>query len=253
MHENETLAARHRCASAPWLCRRAGHASGSGDHTPRRQKDRSRRHRWHRGAADQGRRSSGAEAGAIQWRQKSLLEILRRARQGEESDAGREFGDVRRVVYESGLWLFGSAPRGRKEADLDKPAYEYRPKPLPEYPAYADLAGDARYKKITSRMLLSHTPGFADWRWFEDVLKLKIHFERAERASVFVVSFARIEARLPDHARRWHRTDETRAKARAQPSLSSRKLFRYSVSRTSRAPQNLEPPPPCQFRFAPST
>jgi CubicO group peptidase (beta-lactamase class C family) len=46
--------------------------------------------------------------------------------------------------------------------DLDKAVYQYLPKPLPEYPNYADLANDPRYKRITARMLLSHTGGFAN-------------------------------------------------------------------------------------------
>jgi CubicO group peptidase (beta-lactamase class C family) len=61
--------------------------------------------------------------------------------------------------------------------NLDKPVYQYLPKPLPEYPNYADLASDLRYKLITARMLLSHTSGFPNWRWFEEGQKLKIHFE----------------------------------------------------------------------------
>ena len=65
--------------------------------------------------------------------------------------------------------------------DLDKPVYQYLPKPLPEYPKYADLAVDPRYKRITARMLLSHTSGFANWRWLEDDRKLKIHFEPGSR------------------------------------------------------------------------
>jgi len=65
--------------------------------------------------------------------------------------------------------------------DLDKPVYQYLSKPLPEYPNYADLATDPRYKRITARMLLSHTGGFANWRWFEDDRKLKIHFEPGSR------------------------------------------------------------------------
>jgi len=48
--------------------------------------------------------------------------------------------------------------------DLDKPIYQYLPKPLPDYSRYSDLAGDERYKKITSRMLLDHTSGFPNWR-----------------------------------------------------------------------------------------
>jgi len=65
--------------------------------------------------------------------------------------------------------------------DLNKPIYQYLPKPLPEYPTYADLAGDDRYKKLTLRILLSHTSGFPNWRAFEDDRKLKIHFEPGTR------------------------------------------------------------------------
>ncbi|HKN24388.1 MAG TPA: serine hydrolase, partial [Candidatus Acidoferrum sp.] len=65
--------------------------------------------------------------------------------------------------------------------DLDKPVYQYLPKPLPEFPNYADLANDLRYKRITARMLLSHTSGFPNWRAFEDDRKLKIHFEPGSR------------------------------------------------------------------------
>ena len=65
--------------------------------------------------------------------------------------------------------------------DLDKPVNQYLPKPLPEYPKYADLAADKRYKRITARMLLSHTSGFPNWRWLEDDRKLHIHFEPGSR------------------------------------------------------------------------
>jgi len=61
--------------------------------------------------------------------------------------------------------------------DLDKPIYQYLPKPLPEYPAYKDLADDPRYKRITARMLLSHTSGFPNWRWTTENRKLNINFE----------------------------------------------------------------------------
>ena len=65
--------------------------------------------------------------------------------------------------------------------DLDKPIQQYLPRQLPEYPRYADLAGDERYKKLTLRILLSHTTGFPNWRWFEADRKLKIHFEPGTR------------------------------------------------------------------------
>ena len=65
--------------------------------------------------------------------------------------------------------------------DLDKPVYQYLPKPLSDYPNYADLAGDPRYARITARMLLSHTSGFPNWRYLEDDRKLRIHFEPGSR------------------------------------------------------------------------
>jgi CubicO group peptidase (beta-lactamase class C family) len=66
---------------------------------------------------------------------------------------------------------------GEGKLDLDKPVYQYFPKPLPEYPAYKDLAADPRYKKITARMLLSHTSGFPNFRWINDDKKLNINFD----------------------------------------------------------------------------
>jgi len=65
--------------------------------------------------------------------------------------------------------------------DLDKPVYQYLPKPLPEYDDYKDLSGDARYKKITARMLLDHTAGFPNLRRFTDDKKLSIDFEPGKR------------------------------------------------------------------------
>lgn len=65
--------------------------------------------------------------------------------------------------------------------DLDKPVYRYLPKPLPEYPHWADLAGDDRYKKLTLRILLRHTTGFPNLRAFEDDRKLRIHFDPGTR------------------------------------------------------------------------
>jgi CubicO group peptidase (beta-lactamase class C family) len=65
--------------------------------------------------------------------------------------------------------------------NLDKPVYEYLPKPLPDYPDYKDLAEDVRYKRITARMLLSHTAGFPNYRWLNDDHKLNINFEPGTR------------------------------------------------------------------------
>lgn len=68
-----------------------------------------------------------------------------------------------------------------KVIDLDKPVYQYLPKPLPDYPQYADLRGDPRYKLITTRMLLSHTAGFPNFRWLNQDHKLNINFQPGTR------------------------------------------------------------------------
>jgi CubicO group peptidase (beta-lactamase class C family) len=65
--------------------------------------------------------------------------------------------------------------------ELDKPVYEYLPKPLPEYPAYKDLADDPQYKLLTMRMLLDHTSGFPNWRRFTDDKKLRTYFPPGSR------------------------------------------------------------------------
>jgi CubicO group peptidase (beta-lactamase class C family) len=70
---------------------------------------------------------------------------------------------------------------GEGKIDLDRTIDKDLPKPLPDYPGYADLAGDVRWRRLTPRMLLSHTSGFANWRAFEDDRKLRIHFEPGSR------------------------------------------------------------------------
>ena len=68
-----------------------------------------------------------------------------------------------------------------KILDLDKPVYQYLPKPLPEYEGYEELARDSRYKQLTARMLLSHTSGFANLRFLEPDRKIRIHFQPGSR------------------------------------------------------------------------
>jgi len=65
--------------------------------------------------------------------------------------------------------------------DLDKSIASYLPKPLPEYPRYKDLARDERWKKLTMRILLSHTTGFPNFRWIEPDRKLRFHYSPGER------------------------------------------------------------------------
>ncbi|MBO2010711.1 serine hydrolase domain-containing protein [Hymenobacter negativus] len=68
-----------------------------------------------------------------------------------------------------------------KRLDLDKPIAQYLPKPLPEYEAYQDLAGDARWRRLTARMALTHTTGLPNLRWIEPDKKLRFKFEPGAR------------------------------------------------------------------------
>ncbi|WP_417451385.1 serine hydrolase domain-containing protein [Kordiimonas sp.] len=77
--------------------------------------------------------------------------------------------------------------------DLDRPISEYLSKPLPEYTGesvledYSDLQGDPRWEKLTLRMLLSHTTGLPNYRFFTQEGefdrdgKLQFYFEPDER------------------------------------------------------------------------
>lgn len=77
--------------------------------------------------------------------------------------------------------------------DLDTPLAAYLDKPLPDYDTqaihpdkygpYKDLAGDPRWKKITARMVLTHSTGFLNFYWLEPDQKLRIHFEPGSRFS----------------------------------------------------------------------
>jgi CubicO group peptidase (beta-lactamase class C family) len=65
----------------------------------------------------------------------------------------------------------------RGTLNLDKPIEEYLGKPLGDFDGYADLAGDPRTARLTLRILLDHTTGFANYRGFEDDHKLHIHYD----------------------------------------------------------------------------
>ncbi len=74
--------------------------------------------------------------------------------------------------------------------DLDRPIGDYLPQPLPSYSSAADarayapwagLEGDERWRKITGRILLTHSAGFANFSFDEPDGKLRMHFDPGTR------------------------------------------------------------------------
>lgn len=73
---------------------------------------------------------------------------------------------------------------------LDTPIARMLPRPLPDYTApevedryarWSDLAGDARWTRLTPRMLLSHASGFSNFGFLEPDGRLRFHFEPGTR------------------------------------------------------------------------
>ena len=74
--------------------------------------------------------------------------------------------------------------------DLDVPIERYLSKPLPayneqevedRYARWSDLAGDDRWRRLTPRMLLTHSPGFANFGFLEPDGRLRFNFEPGAR------------------------------------------------------------------------
>lgn len=68
-----------------------------------------------------------------------------------------------------------------RRIDLDRSIADYLPRPLPTYEDYTDLAGDERWRKLTPRIILNHTTGFANMRTLEEDQKLRFHRAPGER------------------------------------------------------------------------
>lgn len=70
---------------------------------------------------------------------------------------------------------------------LDQSIAQYLPKPLPDYPddkAYAPwshLSGDERWRRLTPRILLTHSSGFANFAFVEPDGRLRFHFDPGSR------------------------------------------------------------------------
>ncbi len=74
--------------------------------------------------------------------------------------------------------------------DLDTPIDRLLSKPLPDYTAaqvedryarWSDLAGDERWRKLTPRILLTHSAGFANFGFLEPDGRLRFHFDPGSR------------------------------------------------------------------------
>jgi CubicO group peptidase (beta-lactamase class C family) len=65
--------------------------------------------------------------------------------------------------------------------DFERPLIEYGPHSderfLGKYGPYTDLAGDPRWKRLTPRVSLTHSTGFANFWFIEPDQKLRIHFD----------------------------------------------------------------------------
>jgi CubicO group peptidase (beta-lactamase class C family) len=64
---------------------------------------------------------------------------------------------------------------------LDRPIADYLSKPLPDYPRYADLRDDEHWRRLTFRILLDHTTGFANFRGMEPDKRLRFHRDPGTR------------------------------------------------------------------------
>lgn len=75
----------------------------------------------------------------------------------------------------------------RGKLSLDRPLADYLDKPLPDYPhdseygPWRHLAGDERWRRLTARMLLTHSSGFANFAFLEPDRKLRMHFDPGTR------------------------------------------------------------------------
>lgn len=74
--------------------------------------------------------------------------------------------------------------------ELDASIERYLSRPLPayaerevedRYARWSDLAGDDRWRRLTPRILLTHSPGFANFGFLEPDGRLRFHFEPGAR------------------------------------------------------------------------
>ena len=82
-------------------------------------------------------------------------------------------------------WVMQLVEDGKLE--LDRPLAADLDRPLPEYSnwltpySWRHLAGDNRWRKLTARMLLTHSSGFANFAFLEPDRRLRMHFDPGTR------------------------------------------------------------------------
>lgn len=82
---------------------------------------------------------------------------------------------------------------------LDTPVDELLTRPLPEYRNYADLAGSEIWRALTPRILLTHTSGFANFRWLEADKRLRFHHVPGSRYGYSGEGFYLLQFILEQH------------------------------------------------------
>jgi len=65
--------------------------------------------------------------------------------------------------------------------DLDATLHRMLPRPLTEYPEYANTALDSRWRLLTPRLLLNHSSGLSNFAGVEPDGKLRFHFDPGTR------------------------------------------------------------------------
>lgn len=73
------------------------------------------------------------------------------------------------------------------------------PKPLPDYEDYADLKTDPRWRSLTLRTILTHTTGFANFRWLEPDKQLRFHAVPGTRYGYSGEGFYILQLVLEEH------------------------------------------------------
>jgi CubicO group peptidase (beta-lactamase class C family) len=87
--------------------------------------------------------------------------------------------------------------------DFDQPLPSYGPDPVfpDKHGPYPDLAGDERWRRITPRIILTHSSGFANFWFIEPDKKLRIHFDPGTHYSYSGEGFILLQF-VVEHGRR---------------------------------------------------